>query len=127
MITAGATDLSTDSAAWFPGGHQVFAVYVPQNAGHSKANSLPDFDVRDVTAAHPDLDGPLGDSEILGNLTFCHETVFKRDYLTCRWVSGVLMAVLTRRHLSAVAPAEFNSAEHTLHRTATDQSSRTSG
>jgi hypothetical protein len=39
----------------------------------------------------------------------------------------VLIAILTRRHLSAVASAEFNSAEHTLNRTATDQSARTSG
>ena len=127
MITAGLNELSTISAAWFPGGHQIFVVYIAQHAGHSEPNALADLDVGDVTTTHPDFDCPLGDSEILRNLPLSHEPVFKRDRFTCRRLRGATIGNMAPRHLAVAASAEFNSAEHTLNRTATDQSARTSG
>jgi hypothetical protein len=112
MITAGLNELSTISAAWFPGGHQIFVVYIAQHAGHPEPNALADLDVGDVTTTHPDFDCPLGDSEIFRNLPFGHQPVFKRDRLVCRWLRGVPVAMLTPRHRGAVASGEFMSAEH---------------
>jgi len=110
---------------WFSSGHQILVVYITQDRGYPEANALADFDIRDVTAAHPDFDCALADSKVLGNLPFRHQAVFKGDHLGTRRWRGQRVSLKTNLYLAGAA-AKFMSAEHTLNRTAADQSSRTS-
>lgn len=109
------------AAAWFPGGHQVSVIYIAQHGSNAKSDALANFDVGDIAAAHPDFNRSFSDSEVLGDFSFGHKAVLKGDRLTCRWCSGLVMALNTLVHLAVLPSTEFNACKHILNRTATDQ------
>jgi hypothetical protein len=124
MLTTRGNKLSRISPARFAGGHQILVVHIAQHAGQAETHGLPDFDEGDVAAAHPDLDCPLGDSEVLRNLPLCHEPVFKRDCIPRRCRAGLSGAIKLLSRLVVPTSCEVMSCKHILVRTAKDCSLR---
>ena len=120
MITTGGNRLSAIPAAtlWLSSGYQVFVVNITQHRGNAKSYALANFNVRDVAAAHPDLDRTLSNPQVMRHLPLCKQAMLERDRCLrqCRcyranWLPGLTASVV-------FVSVKFATCDHILNRTA---------